>query len=680
VSQLATIAPSFAVPQTDAGLFSTLPIACQEETRLRLRAVFRIESATRRNAEALAISRECCHLTGFSPKRLLANHAEYMRSGDWTVLVNKAKAGAQWWKRVNGEVPVASNRAFLEWVKAEFERDQRGSRNAWRGIIRRWKDWLQTGDSRWAIKGYSAPPKADPRSGEIPLGWSYENLMRLAQPDDVDLTTARIGTNAAAAYRPPVFTSRHGLALGEFIQFDDHEFNLKIMYPGQRSPFRPRGFFAIDVLSACHVGHSFKPTLWDDEEEKKRALTEKDFTWFVIHLLMSFGYRTDERKTTFIVEHGTAAIREAFEQRIMDACGGHVQIRRSGILGETQMAGLFEGRGRGNFRFKALIESSFSMIDNAFAALPAQVGKDRLHAPEQMHGIERQAVDLIKAMETLSPERAALLRLPTLTWKEFLDRAIDIFKQIERRTDHELEGWEKCGFVAKEWRMDRSLPWLPLGALDKLESGPRSVALALIQADAALTRVRKMSPAEVVAEHKHGLQKVPAESIPALVGLERLEEMGREIRVNKGLVTISGRELGPDEIHYLAVGQDGMRLPNGEKFLGLVNPHNPDRLVACDAQGRVKAVLPLWNRPARNDAPAVLEQMGAQAAWDAARRHAQDARHSDYAAEHKATLEHNRRVLDTATPLLPAEIEAARKAVTDTNLADQLLARAFEND
>lgn len=669
---------TYTIPSADTALFATLPLEVQKEVHLRLKALARIATAKSARAGAAEVAREMTGMPGFSDKRLVANHTDYAASGgDWRVLVNKAKAGAAWWHRANPGATVAENTVFLQWVKAQFERDQRGSRNAWRGIIRRWRDWAGTGDARWSIPGYATPPAADTRTGEIPAGWSYDNLMRLAQPDDVDRVSARVGTNAAAQYRMPVLTTRAGLLLGEFVQFDDHEFNLKIQYPGQPRPFRPKGFFALDLLSAAYAGKSFKPTLWDAEAEAKRTLTEKDFAWFVVHVLMDFGYRPCERGTTLIVEHGTAAIREAFEQRIVAVTGGQVRVRRSGILGDAQMASLFEGRGRGNFHFKAAIESSFSLVDNAFANLPAQVGKDRLHAPEQIHGLEAETNRLLKAMESLPPERANRLILPLLTWDQFRDQALDIFHRIEMRVDHELEGWEKCGFVEKEWRMAPELPWLPVAAIARMTEAQRQMTMALLESDHRLMRVRKLSPLEVHKRHKGDLTRVRAEQMPALVGLDRLEELGREVRVDKGLITISGRDLG-GEFHFIAQRDARNRLPNGEKYVGLVNPHAPDQLVACDAKGRVIGVCPLWHRPARNDADGVLRQMGAQRAWDANRQADQDIRHLPYAQQHAAERAHNDALLDTAKPVLPQEVATDRKAKADASAADKALDALFE--
>jgi hypothetical protein len=95
------------------------------------------------------------------------------------------------------------------------------------------------------------------------------------------------------------------------------------------------------------------------------------------------------------------------------------------------------------------------------AMLPGQVGKDRDHCPEELYGRERENERLLKAAELLGPSKRQLLRYPGLLWSQFQLLAMEIYRRINARTEHDLEGWEKSGHVANEWRLDPSLPWMP---------------------------------------------------------------------------------------------------------------------------------------------------------------------------------------------------------------------------
>jgi hypothetical protein len=103
-------------------------------------------------------------------------------------------------------------------------------------------------------------------------------------------------------------SNRIGLKCLEQVQFDDHEFDAKVLFPGQDRSWRPRCFGLADVLTSIY-DICCKPTFWDPKEESKKALTETDFTWFVVRALTEIGFRTDSVGTAFCVEHGLAAIR-----------------------------------------------------------------------------------------------------------------------------------------------------------------------------------------------------------------------------------------------------------------------------------------------------------------------------------------------------------------------------------
>jgi hypothetical protein len=69
------------------------------------------------------------------------------------------------------------------------------------------------------------------------------------------------------------------------------------------------------------------------------------------------------------------------------ASGGAIKVERGGMQGAAAHAGQYAGRSKGNFRIKAALESLGNLIHNEMAFLPGQTGKDRQHAPEQLHGL-----------------------------------------------------------------------------------------------------------------------------------------------------------------------------------------------------------------------------------------------------------------------------------------------------
>jgi hypothetical protein len=95
---------------------------------------------------------------------------------------------------------------------------------------------------------------------------------------------------AASQHARKVLKTRVGLAVGEFILFDDQEYDLKVNFLGnaQRRAMRPLGLNALDLFSACSFAYGLKPTL-SHEDGAKQKLREIDMMWFVVHVLTAFG-------------------------------------------------------------------------------------------------------------------------------------------------------------------------------------------------------------------------------------------------------------------------------------------------------------------------------------------------------------------------------------------------------
>lgn len=609
---------------------------------------------------------------GFSPSSLRGKYDNWRLHG-WTALVDKAKAGPRFW---NTSEIVGLPLEFREWIKRLAEENQRTHAWAWNEVYKIWQTRFDSNGNEYKkIPGYTEWPQAHPTTG-YPRGWSRRNLYHHA-PDEFEAAAMRQGRATAANFRLPVLTSRVELELLEYVLFDDHEFNLKVNFPGQWKAMRPRGFAAMDILSGSPFAKSFKPTLYDLVEEKKQALTETDMMWFVVHVLCDFGYRVDERGTKFCVEHGTAAIREEFERRITIATGGKVTVERSGKFGAGATASQFEGQSKGNYRFKALIESFFNLLDNALAHLRGQVGKDRLHAPEQMYGIDAYNNKLLKAAAALPAERAAMLKFPVMVWQEFVFAALRGYDAIDKSFEHKLQGWEKLGFVTKEWRLNEQISWQPFSQLLALPEQEQALARAVVENNPLLHRARKLSRYEVFhGKHSQALEqgtitKLPLEAYPILMGREHARPLTVD---DDGLFRFEDRDIDSDPLRYLAM-LNGRRLSPGETFQCFVNPFSPGALVLCDDDLRCLGICPAYDMPSRNDVEGVKRQIKAQKQWEAAAFAELDLRHVGAAAERAAMHENNGNIIKGRTR---KELTAAqRQAAKMDDQTDEILANAF---
>lgn len=630
----------YQVPRTDLVYFCSLPEPVQEETKARLgwmqtiAAAGRVNTACKRIAAGLkAFQRSCSWQRIRALWYQFTKGTEKFRAGDWRILVNWAKVGQS-----RSELKPE----FVEFWRMLCESNQRVTSEAWRQLIALWRARVPftIKAKRYPIfPGYDVWPEAEPETG-LPIGWTSANLYNYT-PDRYELAAARIGIQKASALGLKIRTGRVGLKLGEHVGFDDHEFDVKVNFPGQLQSWRPRCFGAVEDLSDAMPLLVIKPTFWDAEEEKKRVLTERDFMWFVVTYLTTRGYRLDTG-TMFFVEHGTAAIREAFEKRIHETTGGKVTVARGGRFNFTAHKGQFAPTSGGNFRFKRLVEQYWRMINDRLASLPGQVGLNRDHSPEEVERADAYNNKLLKVAQNLDVARAAQIILPRLSWNEFVGIAHANIAAINEELDHKCQGWEKCGFLLKEWRREAAqLEWHPVHLL--AEQNPE-VQLAVAQND-LLYRVRRMSRAEAYAKHAGELTTLPAHCIPALVGMEHALRNGDPLTVRNGEFEFEDWRIDPDPIRFLAVDRDGRPLREGEKFVAFCNPMSPEALVICDASLRVISVCPPVLNPAHNDVAGVRAAMGAKNKWQAQKLAAQRERHAAAGAQVEFMKRHNAAVL-----------------------------------
>jgi hypothetical protein len=575
-----------ALPLNDHADFRDLPEDCRCEVRRRLRAMERLAD-TGRGIQA-AIAREA-GLLGTTPKSLRRWWDNFRHSGyDWRTLVDRAR-----WPIVDGEVGVPA--AVVELYKELCERNQRKCKPAFRELQRMYQ--------RGEPAGFAWPPH-DAMTG-MPRGVTYSNLQRKANASSsrkYELALARIGRGAASAMLPKVLTTRAPLLVGQLYVCDDQDYDVTVAMVGvNRKITRPSGFNTLDLKSACEILWGYKPTVLNADGSKQK-LKQVDFQWHLVSLLTTIGYRADTG-TLIVGEHGTANAGTDFAERVALATGGKVTFDASGIHGE-QLTGLFRGQPRGNPKYKAARESWFGLLRNEMALLPGPTGMDRAHAPEENYGLEKYARDILDAI-TARPDLAEALRLPVQRWTEF-QQAVDlIVRQINRRTEHDLEGWADC--VASEWRLMPDQPWMPASQLLTLPAPQRTVADAMIAQTPGLWRVRKQSPQEVWESGRAGLMRVDGAMIPVLLG----PDGARPVRVTDDhQIVIEDAEIEADAMWFDAELRNGRMLQQGQELSVYLNPFTPQDLQVCDPAGRWLGTAPRVERLSKLDVDGLRERYG----------------------------------------------------------------------
>jgi hypothetical protein len=579
----------------------------------RLDWIIKIQNAPR--SERAAVVAQAAAALKVSCPTIYRIVREYLTEG-WGALTDQRGS------RSNRGLP----QAFVDFVRQRHLQCQRSNtgREVHRQIIEQWRLWMRTGDFKHAIPGYAAPPPAGP-SGN-PAGWSVDTFRRL-RPDSYALAVTRQGGKRAASFLPSILKTRVGSRFGAVVFFDDQDYDLKIAPRGMgQRALRPQGFNCLDYLSGAFLNHAIRLRWWDQAEDQYRTLTQQDFTWFVISFLQKHGYRTDSTGTTLVFEHGTAtgynnkALATAggfssFDDALAAVSYGCIRVDRSGLFNQPAFAGmLFRPQSSGNPNFKAPLESLFNLVRNRMAALPGATGRNRDLKPAEQYGQDQYTGQMLKLWDRLDERHREWIRFPVLTAEQFGEIAARVYDAINARTDHALEGWEQCGFVATQMRFtpDERSPWLSQSEVADLPESSR-IALLSNMENRGHVRTARLSPAEVARACAGELTRLPDHAIPLLIP----SQWARPVTVKQDrTISIKDQMLGPEAFQYIAriEDADGARvLKPGVKLLAFLNPFAPARLVVCREDGAFVGTLQQMTRCGFTDADGILGQLKARA-------------------------------------------------------------------
>jgi len=573
----------------DAKAFSRISDEAKDDVRFKWRLMWRMNARLRqvgvvKAAEELA---RVIAKPGLSAGNLKRFYYDWREAHDWRVLAPAHE--------LKDDAPLNAAPETIEHFRTIYDRYQRKLSPAWRAFINEWKAWRQGIGPAIPGCGSVCPPPGI--SGDYPAGWSERNWRRY-EPTPFEAAAVHDGRQAAAAFRPLVKRTKAGLKPGQFFVFDDHEHNQKINLIGKnRKSMRPHELACMDLATDFFALNLFKPAIWNEVEEKKEQLRERDMRWLVATWMINIGWRTDTG-TTLVVEHGTAAISPEMEQRLLELTRDKVHVQRGGIGGVASHAGHFGGPKRGNFRMKSPLESMWNYIDNEMSGLVGQTGKDR-KPPEQLDGRDAYNSRLLAAAEALPAEFAAQLAHPFLSWSDWLGIVLQVYSRINRRENHQLEGYRENGWVAHEWRPSVDMPWMPESALDRLDTAARAGMDAVIKSDPRLEQSRVKTPAEVwQPAYERELSRAPGYFVPLLLQGELGVE--RSVKDNHQFI-FEDADVGPGRFVFDAkIGGEWLR--PGEKFLTYCNPLDGGRLYVCDAKGKFLGECPAvvstpWDDP-----------------------------------------------------------------------------------
>ncbi|MCF7788645.1 MAG: hypothetical protein K9N47_21155 [Prosthecobacter sp.] len=541
---------------------------------------------------------------------------------------------------------------FISFWKVLVEGNQRKTAPAYRLLIRLWR--TRQPFEFQEVKYKSIPGfEGWPGWPNIPSGWGGKgrNLYR-HQPKKLALTALRQGLGRARdLYGPKSISTRVGLWHMSHVQFDDVWLDLKAHLLDSKKLVRPQQLGALELLSGSRFAYGMKPQLWRADGTRE-SLNEGDMRFLFASVLLQHGISA--RGTTFIVEHGTAAIRRDVREIMQRAFGDLVKFEDSGMLGDLQaITGMGDGRGgKGNPMHKAHLESLHNLIHNEMAFLPGQTGHDR-DAPEFLGVIERHDEKLLSLAKRLPLDVMKLFRFRTFEWHtQLVPLVAGVLDMINKRDDHDLEGWAALGFLTRQYRlMPESNEWVNEDRLLALPAPTRNAFLAMADEDQRCWQPRRLSPHDVFTRGAATSEmiKVPESVIAEILyqDLAKPRKLGHD-----GVFSFEDREIGAGEHTFdgLVTCPDGreMRLQDGETYETVLNPFDPKKLWVYSGTRQRGAFLGLASpvqRHCRADADASKDAFKRSAKALAERLAPTRRRNAHLTTNETARNKHNTRVL-----------------------------------
>jgi hypothetical protein len=575
-----------------------------------------------------------CHQLGVSASTLRRYYDAFRHSGgDFESVIDRRQFPAP------GMRSELSDEVIELWRRL-CEENNRKCKPAYRRILDLWR--------RGEPEGIVWPP-FDPVT-HIPVGMTYRNLLRY-RPTDFALRAMRNGLGAAMNVNgPQMLTTRVGLWVGSHFVIDDLNRDLKVLLLGNGGKIaRVQELGVLDLFSADRFIVHRRPQ-FERADGTKDSLKEVEMRWLLARTFHGIGY--SDRGTEIVAESGTATVRKAFADWLHEQSNGKITVRLPGTLGKVQALTGWQGRGGGNPRHKAALESHHNYVHNESAHLPAPTGHDR-NPPEWLHGIEVETKEIMEYLRTLPLSQAAALRAQMLEYWQALSILAELDARVALRTDHELEGWLECNHTLVEHCVDLvDDRWIGPQTFLSLPQAARDRLAAAAERAPQLRRARKLSPREVFSRGAEKLVRL-TDSQLAMFFTER--ELGDDLRrparlTAAGMIEIQNAQAAPEPLFYQREltardGAESYRLEERTEYRVIQNPFDPRALWVFAGNGAFLGTAPQVQRASRLDDEAINAQLGRISHEKAQLLAPLRERHAEAAALIGEIREHNARVV-----------------------------------
>lgn len=491
-----------------------------------------------------------------------------------------------------------SSAAFRAHLALLATRHKRCLRSAVRELYKEWR-------SCKTIPGYEGCNHTP--GMELPAGWSYDNLVRL-MPAREELAVVTEGVMSAAGYLAQTRGTREGCWPCSHVMFDDVWLDLLAVgydETGKLQLNRPLQLGCLDYYTGRRLCWGTKIRT-KREDGTSAQLNSDEMLFLLCDFLYNVGY--SPRGTKLVVEHGTATLSAAVAKQLELLTGGLVTVTMSGRPGIRQV-GEYEGCAAGNPRFKASLEVWHSLLHNHMDHYATHTGRNRTE-PEALWGLRKFEESMLAKAGQLPPAQALALFPLAPRLGELCDDLAKLVVQINTRTEHNLEGWEACGFTCYEFSLNGVDGWRDISTLDPAAA---QLAATMATSNPSLMRERKLSPQEAwereIAKPENRLIRFTAAECVALMGAHRKFNL----TARGGVFEIKAKSKHHEQLIFDACVKDSTGrerlLPAGGGYFGILNPLNRN-LFILDERDRVLGEAPLRSRFSHADELARLREFG----------------------------------------------------------------------
>ena len=626
--------------------FEVLPPEAKADVYMWEDVMKAIDAASNKSDAIRQIEARMMRQPGFKFNPLRMKHHKWVKGGrDWRVLHNHAKYP------IKEVVAPSARKLFGNIFKTYCERNQRAAAPAWeqmmfdlrRGVLfEGGLDWR----ALWKMEHpHGAPPVECPHD-YIPRGMGYRNMMLYCKLTPFEKAVTRIGTKAASAFVPHVYTTRVGLLPGQLYMTDDVWDDIEIAVPGvSRAIARPVSLVSMDAASTFLMAKQTRAR-YKKEDGTFDSIKELEMLHHVWNVLCNYGFHKDGM--IWILEHGTAALKEWVQELVTKMTGDRVTFRHSGFLGKALHKGVFDYAGGGNFRIKAMLEGIFKLYHYRMGSLPGQTGGNaRKDRPEQLEGLERYASGILKKAEGMELAARERLLYGALTWRGYGERVDNILHAINSRHEHDIEGFVDNGWMEKEISLDGKTGWKSVSEITYLPTeNARNAALDLMNTPGH-NRFRKWSPLEVWENHQDNLERLPLWCGVQILGMENVKKV--TVKSNH-LIEFQDQWYGTEPLRYegwvATPAQERMILAPGREYGIFVNINDISRAVIVELpKGDILGIARQWKSVMPLDQEEIATRQALQARAAKALAAPVIERHADEADDRLAAMAHNETII-----------------------------------